>query len=222
MTPRQPLLWPDAPLRPDFSLEDAAIRQGHAIIAGIDEAGRGPWAGPVVAAAVILNRALLPTEIAEAINDSKKLTATQRESLFAVLPAFAAIGVGQAHVEEIDRNNILNATLTAMSHALDALPVLPDIALIDGNRMPDLACKGRCVVRGDARSLSIAAASIVAKVTRDRIMAKLAIVHPGYGWEHNAGYGTAEHRAGLERLGVTPEHRKSFAPVIKMLRPVDA
>ncbi len=222
MTARQPLLWPDAPLKPDFSLEDAALRQGHAVIAGIDEAGRGPWAGPVVAAAVILDRALLPQEIAEAINDSKKLTATQRESLFAVLPIFAAIGVGQAHVEEIDRDNILNATLNAMSHALDALPVLPDIALVDGNRPPDLACKARCVVRGDARSLSIAAASIVAKVTRDRIMAKLAIVHPGYGWEHNAGYGTAEHRAGMERLGVTPQHRKSFEPVIKMLRPVDA
>lgn len=222
MTARQPLLWPEAPLRPDFSLEDAQLRQGHAVIAGIDEAGRGPWAGPVVAAAVILNRALLPQEIAEAINNSKKLTATQRESLFAVLPVFAAIGVGQAHVEEIDRHNILNATLHAMSHALDALPVLPDIALVDGNHMPDLACKARCVVRGDARSLSIAAASIVAKVTRDRIMAKLAIVHPGYGWEHNAGYGTAEHRAGLERLGVTPQHRRSFEPVIKMLRPVDA
>ena len=222
MTARQTLLWPEVPPRPDFGLEDAAIRQGHRVIAGIDEAGRGPWAGPVVAAAVILDRALMPPEIVAAINDSKKLTATQRESLFAVMPVFAAIGVGQAHVEEIDRDNILNATLNAMSHALDALPVLPNLALVDGNREPDLACKARCVIRGDSRSLSIAAASIVAKVTRDRIMAKLAVVHPGYGWEHNAGYGTAEHRAGLERLGVTPEHRKSFAPVVKMLRPVDA
>lgn len=222
MTAHQPLLWPDPPLRPDFSLEDAARRQGHAVIAGIDEAGRGPWAGPVVAAAVILDRALLPPEIADALNDSKKLTAARRESLFAALPAFAAIGIGQSHVEEIDRDNILNATLNAMSRALDALPVLPDLALVDGNRMPDLACKARCVIKGDARSLSIAAASIVAKVARDRIMAKLAVVHPGYGWERNAGYGTAEHRAGLERLGVTPEHRRSFAPIIKMLRPIEA
>jgi len=222
MTARQPLLWPDAPPRPDFGLEDAARRQGHAVIAGIDEAGRGPWAGPVVAAAVILDRALLPPEVAGALNDSKKLTAARRESLFAALPAFAAIGVGQAHVEEIDRDNILNAALSAMSRALDALPVLPDLALVDGNRAPDLACKARCVIRGDARSLSIAAASIVAKVARDRIMAKLAVVHPGYGWERNAGYGTAEHRAGLERLGATPEHRRSFAPIIKILRRLEA
>lgn len=223
MPPRQPLLWPaETLLRPDFSLEDVALRQGHTVIAGIDEAGRGPWAGPVVAAAVILDRQILPPEIASALNDSKKLTAARRESLFAVLPSFAAIGIGQANVGEIDRDNILQASLSAMSRALDALPRLPDIALVDGNREPDLACPARCIVKGDARSLSIAAASIVAKVVRDRIMTKLAIVHPGYGWEHNAGYGTAEHRAGLERLGVTPEHRRSFAPIIKMLRPVDA
>jgi ribonuclease HII len=223
MPPRQPLLWPnESPLRPDFSLEDAALRQGHRVIAGIDEAGRGPWAGPVVAAAVILDRKTLPAEIGLVLDDSKKLTAARRESLFAVLPSFAAIGIGQANVAEIDRDNILQASLTAMSRALDALPRLPDIALVDGNREPDLACPARCFVKGDARSLSIAAASIVAKVVRDRIMAKLAIVHPGYGWERNAGYGTAEHRAGLERLGVTPEHRRSFAPIIKMLRPVDA
>jgi len=223
MPPRQPLLWPnESPLRPDFSLEDAALRQGHRVIAGIDEAGRGPWAGPVVAAAVILDRRTLPTEVGLVLDDSKKLTAARRESLFAVLPSFAAIGIGQANVAEIDRDNILQASLNAMSRALDALPRLPDIALVDGNREPDLACPARCFVKGDARSLSIAAASIVAKVVRDRIMAKLAIVHPGYGWERNAGYGTAEHRAGLERLGVTPEHRRSFAPIIKMLRPVDA
>lgn len=223
MHPRQGRLWADqSGPRPDFSLEDAAIRQGHAVIAGIDEVGRGPWAGPVVAAAVILKRDILPPEVAGALNDSKKLTAARRESLFAVLPSFAAIGVGQANVAEIDRLNILQASLTAMARALDALPTLPDLALVDGNREPDLACPARCVVKGDARSLSIAAASIIAKVARDRIMAKLAIVHPGYGWERNAGYGTAEHRAGLERLGVTPEHRRSFAPIIKMLRPVDA
>ena len=223
MTPRQGRLWAADPgPRPDFSLEDAALRQGHWVIAGIDEAGRGPWAGPVVAAAVVLDRRSLPAEIAAALDDSKKLTAARRESLFAVLPSFAAIGVGQANVAEIDRDNILQASLNAMSRALDALPHLPDIALIDGNREPDLACPARCIVKGDACSLSIAAASIVAKVARDRIMAKLAVVHPGYGWEHNAGYGTAEHRAGLERLGVTPEHRRSFAPIIKMLRQVDA
>lgn len=223
MKPRQPplpLAEPD--LRPDFSLEDALVADGHALIAGLDEAGRGPLAGPVVAAAVILDRTCMPAEIAGAINDSKKLTAGQRESLFAALPAFAAIGVGQADVAEIDRDNILRASLNAMCRALDALPRLPSIALVDGNQPPDLACPHRCIIRGDARSLSIAAASIVAKVVRDRIMAKLAVVHPGYGWEHNAGYATPEHRAALLRLGPCPEHRRSFAPVYQMLRPVEA
>ncbi|MEK7245941.1 MAG: ribonuclease HII [Pseudomonadota bacterium] len=202
---------------PDFSFEDAARAEGHAVVAGIDEAGRGPWAGPVVAAAVVLDRARLPAELRDGLDDSKKLSPRRRRELFAALADHAHIGIGRAEVDEIDRLNILQATLLAMGRALAALPVRPDLALVDGPHAPELPCPVRCVVGGDACSLSIAAASIVAKVSRDREMAGLARAHPDYGWERNAGYGTAEHRAALVRLGPTPLHRRSFRPVAALL-----
>ena len=202
---------------PDFSLEDAARRHGLGLICGIDEAGRGPWAGPVVAGAVILDAATLPPDLIGGLDDSKKLKPARREELFEGLKACARIGVGRADVAEIDDINILQATMLAMARAVGGLGVVPDLALVDGNREPDLECRVQCVVRGDAKSLSIAAASIVAKVTRDRIMAGLAATFPGYGWERNAGYGTKEHQGALAALGVTSEHRKSYAPIRKIL-----
>ena len=194
-------------------------------VAGIDEAGRGPWAGPVVAAAVTLDAARLPRALAAAIDDSKRLTGPRRATLMAELQALArcggaGIGVGQASVAEIDGTNILAATMTAMARAVAALPDTPAFVLVDGDRLPSsLPCPGETVVKGDARCLSIAAASIVAKVTRDRIMGALALHNPGYGWERNAGYGTAEHRAALGRLGPTRHHRASFAPVKMLMEP---
>ena len=182
-------------------------------VAGIDEAGRGPWAGPVVAAAAILDPDRLPTALATRLDDSKKLKRHIREDLFAALEACADTGVGVADIAEIDRLNILQATMLAMQRAVAALSRPPEYALVDGNRAPDLPVPAQTVVKGDSRCLSIAAASIVAKVTRDRIMDTLAKAHPGYGWERNAGYGTAEHRAALDRLGITPHHRRSFAPI---------
>lgn len=193
---------------PDLDLE-GRTRQP---VAGIDEAGRGPWAGPVVAAAVILD----PRQVPAGLNDSKKLSATRREALFGELMAAARTGVGSAGTDEIDRLNILEATMLAMMRAFAALPVVPAHALIDGTRAPPLPCPSTTVVRGDARCLSIAAASIVAKVTRDRLMSDLARAYPGYGWERNAGYGTAEHRRALDQLGLTPHHRRSFAPVARV------
>ena len=202
---------------PDFNLEDQARREGHAVIAGVDEAGRGPWAGPVVAGAVILDPVNLSSELRRGLDDSKKLKPEKREDLLMRLEREARIGVGQADVSEIDSLNILQATLLAMARAVEDLGVTPDMALVDGNSEPQLACPVRCVVRGDGQSLSIAAASIAAKVTRDRIMAGLAETFPGYGWETNAGYGTKEHQMALDRLGVTPEHRVSYAPIKKIL-----
>jgi len=199
---------------PDFSLESAA----GGLVAGIDEAGRGPWAGPVVAAAVVLDPKTLPQSLRLALDDSKKLKPGRREALFDALRLCARAGVGHAEVGEIDSVNILAATMLAMRRAVENLGLEPDLALVDGNRVPKLRCPVRCVVGGDGLSLSIAAASIVAKVTRDRIMVDLASRFPGYGWERNAGYGTAEHRKALERLGVTPQHRRSFKPVINILR----
>jgi ribonuclease HII len=196
-------------VKPTFEFEEGCA----APVAGIDEAGRGPWAGPVVAAAVVLT----PQAIPDGLNDSKKLTRARRETLMQALQAHAAVGVGIAEVEEIDRLNILAASLLAMQRAVAALPVKPAHALVDGNRAPSLSCPVTTLVQGDARCLSIAAASIVAKVTRDRIMAELAAQHPGYGWDRNAGYGTAEHRDGLDRLGVTPHHRRSFRPIAERL-----
>jgi ribonuclease HII len=202
---------------PDFGPDFTREITYSGTVAGIDEAGRGPWAGPVVAAAVILDRETIPEQLLHGLDDSKKLSAKKRENLFVTLPCCATIGVGQAAVDEIDQVNILQATLLAMRRAFLALDHPADFALVDGNRAPDLPCPVETMVKGDARSLSIAAASIVAKVTRDRLMAQLATVFPGYGWERNCGYGTAEHKDALERLGVTPHHRKSFAPIAALI-----
>lgn len=188
------------------------------IIAGIDEAGRGPWAGPVVAAAVILDKEKLP----DGINDSKKLTKLGREYLYDIIVARAHIGVGICSVVEIDEHNILGATKIAMRRAFDALPLKPNIALVDGNQLPDLPCAMEAVVDGDALCVSIAAASIVAKVTRDRIMVQLSEEFQGYGWDRNAGYGTRSHQDGLDRLGITPHHRRSFAPIRRLIDKLDA
>lgn len=194
---------------PDLSLERAL----PAPAAGVDEAGRGPWAGPVVAAAVILD----PRNVPQGLADSKILSRARREALFAALRKSATIGLGEASVEEIERLNILGATFLAMRRAIAALPVRPAHVLVDGPWVPEVSCPATAVVRGDQRSLSIAAASIAAKVTRDRMMAGLAARYPGFGWERNAGYGTAEHRAALRRLGPTPQHRRCFKPVASLL-----
>jgi ribonuclease HII len=182
-------------------------------VAGIDEAGRGPWAGPVVAAAAIIEDGRMPAALAARIDDSKKLPRATREALYDPIRDHVEIGIGIADIAEIDRLNILQATLLAMRRAVAALPSAPAYALVDGNIPPVLPCPVRTVVTGDSLCLSIAAASIVAKVTRDRMMAALAAEHPGYGWERNVGYGTEEHRNALQRLGITPHHRRSFAPV---------
>lgn len=192
-----------------FELEDTELKLGRGPVAGIDEAGRGPWAGPVVAAAVILDQQRIPKGIA----DSKALEADERERLFVGITAHAAVGIGIAEVDRIDRENILNATLWAMAQAVRGLAVRPRLALVDGNRAPRLPCDARTVVKGDALCLSIAAASIVAKVTRDRIMKQLGADWPDYAFERHKGYGTPEHRAALDRFGPTPHHRRSFRPV---------
>lgn len=179
-------------------------------VTGVDEAGRGPLAGPVVAAAVILN----PQAIPPGLNDSKKLNPTQREALFTVITASAQYGIGHASVEEIDTINILNATLLAMQRAIVALPIVPQHILVDGNRLPpSLPCNATAIVKGDSKSLSIAAASIIAKVTRDRIMQQLCAEFPHYGFSRHAGYGTKAHLAALQQRGPCPQHRQSFAPV---------
>ena len=191
---------------PDFSIEHTF----STLVCGIDEAGRGPLAGPVVAAAVILNREVFP----EGINDSKKLRKEQRDALFdAICGQAIAFGIGIAGVEEIDRLNILHAALLAMKRAYTAMNVECAVALIDGNFAPSIACKTTCVIKGDSRSLSIAAASILAKVTRDRMMDELAKEYPLYGFESHAGYGTPKHLTALHTYGATPHHRRSFRPV---------
>ncbi len=180
--------------------------------------GCAPLAGPVVAAALILPAKALPRSLAALINDSKIVPAPQREAAAARLPDYCVIGFGEASVEEIDRLNIYHARMLAMCRAVAGLSVTPGLALIDGNATPrGLTCPVRTVVGGDAKSLSIAAASIVAKVFRDRYMRKLAEAYPGYGWETNVGYPTRDHREALARLGVTPHHRRSFAPVRDLL-----
>jgi len=207
---------------PDFSFEKKLAKKGFTSIAGVDEAGRGPWAGPVVAAAVILNPQNLSNDLREGLDDSKKLSATKREALFGELQMHAQIGVGKASVDEIDDINILQATFLAMSRALDSLPQIPDFALIDGNKVPPIHCPAEAIIKGDGRSLSIAAASIIAKVTRDRIMIDLGQKHPGFAWERNKGYGTKAHIEGLDRLGVTNHHRKSYKPIINILSPEES
>jgi ribonuclease HII len=196
--------------KPDFNLEAGLMEAGlEGPICGVDEAGRGPWAGPVLAAAVILDPRALPF----GVDDSKKLNPEKREELAAIIRATAHIGLGAASACEIDRINVHNATLLAMARAVGALKVRPRLALIDGRHMPRLAMPAKAIVDGDARSLSIAAASIIAKVARDHLMRRLGRQYPGYGWERNKGYGTPEHERALIRLGPSPHHRLSFAPV---------
>jgi ribonuclease HII len=193
---------------PNFAREAAL----GGLVCGIDEVGRGPLAGPVVAAAVILDRTKMPKSLRKCIDDSKKLGAEAREEYAEALRSCAAIGLGAVCVAEIDRINILRASLLAMRRAVSALPIQPTVALVDGNQAPSLPCPVHTVVGGDGLSLSIAAASIIAKVVRDRLMHRLARRYQGYGWETNVGYATAEHRAAIVRLGLTPHHRLSFQP----------
>jgi ribonuclease HII len=209
MPPPATVLLEPIPTLPTLLREAAA----PAPVCGVDEVGRGPWAGPVVAAAVVLNPASTP----DGLNDSKQVPRRRREALAAALHAGAAVGIGWACVAEIERLNILGASLLAMRRAVAALPSPPRYALVDGNRLPEaLPCPAEAVPGGDRLCLSIAAASIVAKVARDAMMRELAIRHPGYGWETNMGYGTPEHAAALDRLGATPEHRRGFRPVRRL------
>ncbi len=200
--------------RPDFCFEAAAIARGHIFVVGVDEVGRGPLAGPVTAAAVRLD----PSRIPDGLNDSKALTEARRNALYALIMASADVSIAHASVAEIDELNILRASHLAMERAVKGLATFPDHALIDGNMIPKgIGCSAEAVVKGDARSLSIAAASIVAKVTRDRIMVDLAQQFPGYGWDVNAGYPTPAHLRALLDFGITPHHRRSFKPVHNIL-----
>lgn len=201
--------------RPDLSIE----KNYSGIIAGIDEVGRGPWAGPVVSAAVVFTNHNLPKSLSDHIHDSKKLTEKKRDLLYDALIGFddCHIAIAEATVEEIDQLNIAQATFLAMQRAVTSLGMDIDVALIDGRSVPDLPCKAVPVVGGDSISLSIAAASIIAKVSRDRYMRDLAKEFPDYGWETNVGYGTKAHQLALKAHGVSPHHRKSFAPVKEIL-----
>jgi ribonuclease HII len=205
------------PLRPEpsFGFEAELMDRYRAPVAGIDEAGRGPWAGPVVVAAVILN----PNRIPEGLNDSKVLTPEAREDRYAEIIATAIVSVVVGHVRRIDRDNILQASLWGMRVAYRGLGVPAGCALIDGNIIPKrFPCPARAVVGGDGLSLSVAAASIVAKVTRDRMMVKLSRRYRRYGWENNKGYGTRQHAAAIEKHGVCTHHRRSFSPIERALR----
>lgn len=199
---------------PDFAYEASAQARGYLRVAGVDEVGRGPLCGPVTAAAVALDPARIPAGLA----DSKTLSPARRIALATEIGRVAKVSIAHASVDEIDRLNILHASHLAMRRALEGLAPAADFALIDGNRVPPgLACAAEAVVRGDALVLSIAAASIVAKVARDAIMVDLAQQFPGYGWERNAGYPTRDHLQALLDLGVTPWHRRSFRPVHNIL-----
>ena len=193
-------------MTPDLSFEQAY----SGIVCGVDEVGRGPWAGPLVVAAIILDRTAIP----DGIRDSKMLTAKRRAAIAALLHETATCGIGSVEAPELDRIGLTAANDLAMARAISALPVLPDFALIDGKRAPKgMPCPARPIIKGDGKSLSIAAASIIAKAHRDALMATLAIRHPGYAWETNMGYGTRAHAEGLKKLGVTCEHRRCFRPV---------
>lgn len=206
---------------PTFEIEG----QYTGLVGGVDEAGRGPWAGPVVAAAALfLDPPSLFSSLLEGIQDSKKLSKDKRVYIYHKLTELDAFcyGVGAASVEEIDRLNILKATFLAMERAVHCLPQVPKILLIDGKYIPSFeGVQTVPVIKGDDISLSIAAASILAKVTRDQIMEKLALEHPAYGWERNAGYGTLEHQKALHRNGITPHHRKSFRPIKAFVSPLE-
>ena len=205
--PRLPL--GEAPVRPSFKRERAALKRGLGPVAGCDEAGRGPLAGPVVAAAVILD----PQRIPRGLNDSKKLTPERREVLYARICASSDVGIAVASRARIDRDNIRQASLWALARAVRALPTPPRLVFVDGCDRIEVACDCEAVISGDALVLSIAAASIVAKVARDRLMAQVGAAHPGYGFERHMGYSVPEHADALTRLGPTIHHRRSFAPV---------
>ena len=199
---------------PDESLEDDARRLGHLRIAGVDEVGRGPLAGPVTAAAVVM----VPGRVPPGLNDSKKLNPTRRAVLAVEIGAVCEVAIAHASVAEIDEMNILRASHLAMLRAIALLDPAPDFLLIDGHLVPrGLSTPARAVIGGDARSVSIAAASIMAKTCRDAIMVDLAQQHPGYGWETNAGYPSKSHKSALRDLGITPHHRRSFKPVHNIL-----
>jgi ribonuclease HII len=203
-------IWHSEAMTADFSREQAAMIAGRARVAGVDEVGRGPLAGPVVAAAVILD----PSAIPDGLADSKELTAQRREELCVlILGSALAVGVGSSSAAEIDTINIRQATLLAMRRAVTALPLSPDLVLVDGNDPPALACGCEAIIGGDGLIASIAAASIVAKVTRDRMMARLSLAYPAYGFISHVGYGTPAHRAALKTHGPCPAHRYSFAPI---------
>lgn len=215
MKKQNPLIPPGGP---DMQEEMDAYAAGCRCVCGIDEAGRGPLAGPVMTAAVILPQGYsLP-----GLNDSKKLTARKREELYAALMADARVlkCVARADVEEIDKLNILRATHLAMARAAQGLPQLPDMCLIDGLPVPGFPLPSRSLVKGDARCLSIAAASILAKVSRDHYMQELALQYPQYGFDRHAGYGTRQHMQAIQQYGITPHHRRSFAPVAQMELPL--
>jgi ribonuclease HII len=210
-------------LRPSFARERAALKRGIWPVAGCDEAGRGPLAGPVVAAAVVLDPKCIP----RGLNDSKKLDPKEREKLYLKICASAEVAVAFGSTARIDRDNIRQASLWALARAVAALPVKPRLVFVDGCDRIDVDCECRAVISGDALLVSIAAASIVAKVTRDRLMTRIGVMHPGYGFERHMGYSVPEHFAALNRLGPTVHHRRSFAPVAalcreKAIRPDDA
>ena len=204
---------------PDMQEETAARAEGWHCICGIDEAGRGPLAGPVVAAAVVLP----PGYELPGLTDSKQLTAARREKLYAQIMQDPTVSkcIASASVEEIDRLNILRATHLAMRRAAEGLTPQPDFCLIDGLPVPGFPLRSRSLVKGDARCLSIAAASVLAKVTRDHLMQELHSQYPHYGWNRNAGYGTREHMSALREHGITPHHRRSFAPVAQAELPLE-
>mgnify|MGYP001391081962 FL=1 len=198
-------------------MPDSIIERGFGwpqkLVAGIDEAGRGPWAGPVVSAVVILNEKNIP----DGLNDSKKLSEKKRLSLYSSIYNFHFVGVGISSIEEIDSMNVLQATFLSMKRAVEDLNPQPEYILVDGNLDPGLNFKTKCIIKGDSISISIAAASVIAKVTRDNLMLKLDKEFPNYNWKKNKGYGTAEHRNALELHGPCKYHRKSFSPINKML-----
>ena len=199
---------------PDFQFEADALASGYSRIVGLDEVGRGPLAGPVMAAAVVLD----PDNIPDGLNDSKQLSAKRRDAIYDILLEEADVSIANASVREIEEHNILRASHIAMVRAINGLGTPADYALIDGNMVPrGLNTPAGTLVKGDTRSLSIAAASIVAKVWRDRLMVTLSQQYPHYGWDTNAGYGTKVHKEGLKSHGVTPHHRRSFAPIHNIL-----
>ena len=206
---------------PDFSLEESLGLSTSAVIVGVDEVGRGPLAGPVTAAAVFVDRQKITLDLLTKIDDSKKISQKKHATISKQIESIAIIGIGWASSGEIDQLNILEATMLAMQRAISSLRKQiisdPDYILIDGNKIPRLDFPSKAIVRGDEKSLSIAAASIVAKSTRDAFMTSLSKLYPAYGWEKNAGYGTHEHLAAIEREGITVHHRRSFKPIANYL-----